>query len=378
MPNLFKKYSSLSFVGLAYGQGASRSRGQPVVSDVLDRAEQGLVDRIHKRLLADADSLEETRLARVDAIDARIRLLLPAASLAGFLFGAIALQSIIAGLFLMLLCAAGAVTITLGLADRHYRLAAKPEVVAMLAPFVDGCLHDPNPSNDVKRFEAWKLFPQIKRVELEDRMLCARGGEDIAISRVRFSFGPGKSKSRNKSLNIAAIATEIGSPDQHPQDTIVIVGMTAGMTFRTAPGRRHKLQPFQTDDTVFNGRYLTFTSNAAAARSVLTSTVRDALSELETMSRADASAFLSNLPSSTGQKSLVVLQPGYTAIVTPLPKFDTAFEPGSLGYPMQHGEAAKRYAQDVIARRRDIEVARAFHAAVTGPPSTGPGGRSVH
>ncbi len=363
--NPVKAYWSFSFVGLSYGLGSHRSAIPPPSSDLLTPAEPGLTERIHDKLVANSGCFERMRLISVGDTDSRLRLMLPAASLGGLLFGFTALQSVIAGMLLAALFGAFAVAVTLGLAERNYRLAAKPAIVAMLAPFVSGFVHDPNPSNDTQRFETWRLFPRIKRIELEDRMICARGFEDLSISRVRFSFGPGTSKSRHTSLNNAAIVTEIGTSDQQPQNTIVVVSKRAGMTFRTAPVRRHKLQPFLTGDADFDDRYLTFTSDAAAARSVLTSTVRAAFLELERVSRTDARGFLSKLSSSIGQKSFAVLQPGYTAIVTPLPSFDSAFEPGPFGHPMEHEGAAERYAQDVIARERDIKAAQAFHAAVT-------------
>lgn len=320
---------------------------RPVVATLSSAQTEALEARLNPALARH----EEARRAFVAETEKRLRLGVAGAGAAGLLLGWGAMGSLPVGLALM----AGGVGFALLLMFGEAQKKPRTEARALLLDAIAGELMGFRCDSDAPDATRWKLLPRIFAQRVDMRISGQRDGCKVAASRIGFTFGGRNGNTESSGKGTAFTVVELEWPASVPEVPFItaITGTDAPPALQYAPAQTHGLQPQPTGDAAFDARYSVFASPGAP---LLPPAFRAAFAALEAEARC-ATHGMAEVAPGQGLRPSVVLMPGYCAVLTPLAKFDGAFEPPPFWKPLEGAALIPAFASDLAIVNRHVNAA---------------------
>lgn len=276
-----------------------------------------------ERLRPDLARLEEMRLRVLDETDRRAVMLSPAAAAAVFVGGLVAMGN----------CA------------EAYRQAVKDHFGTQTAGMLSGFTYEASPTPPLDRINGWRLFPDVTRADVQNRLGGSRDGRRFAISDLMIEFYRVVKAGREGTVAFMAVAVEFETTARIATP-IVVTDRMARLSYRDAPAAKHGLAAVETGDAAFDEHYLVFAGDPEAALAFLTPERHRALLALREVS-AEGCPMLS-------------LMPGDAAVLFPLRRIAFEFRVKPYWVPIDADEVLGLFASDLARRNRLLNAALAL------------------
>jgi hypothetical protein len=194
---------------------------------------------------------------------------------------------------------------------------------------------------DMEAIRSWRLFPELRRVEMEDRMTGERNGRNVALSRLAVAYDrTGGKNAHDIVLNAVCAEVEFRSGGG---GTTVVMPRKADPRLRAGPGKKHGLREETTDDPAFDGAYWVFTDAPRAVAGLLDSRTRGRILALEKGAR--------------GGLPYVVFAPGKLVVLYPVEANVPPFTPPPFYEPLDGDGMLAMFASDLAGKYRLLAAA---------------------
>lgn len=297
---------------------------------------------ISARLAAVLPGLQRDRAAHVGRIDHALKRYVSGAALAALAVGWGIGGSFFGGLALSGIAALGTLLLLLGKAEEGPRMSTRTEILTAVAGQLSDLIVDPEPDIPREWFAALGLFQRVRKVIVDMRLTGQRGGRVVGVSRVGLMFGEDKRYSEKHDKGLTFVMVQITLPETaHRQGVTVVMPTDASWNVRSVPKLSHGLKAVETGDKTFDALY-TLYGDAAP----LTPALRAGFAELERQTRC-AKHGMAEVAPGAGLRPWMAILPGQLVVLTPLAKFDGAFEPPPFWVPLDPDALIPAFASDL-------------------------------
>jgi hypothetical protein len=222
----------------------------------------------------------------------------------------------------------------------RYRLEVKERFGTALVQGLSDFTYAAKVEPDLEVIRAWKLFPELRKVEVEDRMTGERNGRNVALSRVAVTYHrTGGKNSRDIVLNVTCAEVEVGLG---ASGVTVVMPKNVEPRLRDGPGKRNGLSQEGTGDRGFDGKFMVFTSAPRSLAGVLDSGRRARILALEDVAQE-------GLP-------LLIFLPDRLVVLFPLSGRLPPFTPKPFYEPLDGEEMVAIFASDLALKYRQLAV----------------------
>ena len=290
-------------------------------------------------MISDLDKERAADVARTDHLLIRA---MGGAALVGLVFGIGVARDIMLGLFLAILSAIGALFFIWGAAMDGPRATARTRIVDAIAARMMGFRVDPDPRIGRDEMDALMLFSRVRKVTVDLCLVGERDGRMVMASRIGLMFGSDYTRKEKQGGGVTFVMVEVAMPETAGSEQMTVVMSTdADFISKASQWLMHRTKAVPTGDADFDTRY---TVSGDVAR--LTPALRDAFVRLEAEARCGKTG-LTEVPAGTGLRPWVVILPGKLVVLTPLTKFDGAFEPPPFWDPLDPDTLIPAFASDL-------------------------------
>lgn len=317
-------------------------------------------DAIAIRLDSVLRGLDRDRRAHTARIDRMLQQSVGGAALAGLVLGWIAWGSLLIGLAVMVIAALFALLVLFAKAEKGPRAATRTGILAAVAEQLSDLTVDPAPDIPREWFAQLKLMQRVRKVIVDLRLTGQREGRIVGVSRIGLMFGEDRNYKEEHDKGLTFVMVQIDLPGTAgQQDVTVILPKDMGWNIKDAPKVFHGLTERPTGDEGFDARY---TSYGDANR--LTPALRRSFAELERPARSAQHA-MAEVEPGTGMRPWVSILPGQLVVLTPIPKFDGAFEPPPYWQPLDPEDLIPAFAADLAVLETYLNAALHLAKGVT-------------
>lgn len=294
------------------------------------------------RLAAVLPGLERDRAAHVERIDRVLKRYVSGAVLAALVVGWGIGGSFFGGLALMGIAALGTVLLLLGNAETGPRMATRTEILIAVAGQMSDLVVDPEPEFPREWFAGLRLFQRVRKVIVDLRLTGQRGGRIVGVTRVGLMFGEDQRYSEKHDKGLTFVMVQIDQPETaHRKDITVVMPTDASWNVRSSPKLSNGLKAALTGDKAFDTLYTVYGDPAP-----LTPALRAGFGALERQTRC-ARHSMAEVTPGTGLRPWMAILPGQLVVLTPLAKFDGAFEPPPFWVPLNLDALIPAFAADL-------------------------------
>lgn len=298
-----------------------------------------------ERLRPDLARLEEMRLRVLDETDRRAVILAPAAAAAVFVGVLASGFGIISGLIFGGIGFFVGGFVAMGNRAEAYRQAVKDHFGTQTAGMLSGFTYEASPTLPLDRINGWRLFPDVTRADVQNRLGGTRDGRRFAISDLMIEFYRVVNAGREGTVAFMAVAVEFETTARIATP-IVVTDRMARVSYRDAPAAKHGLAAVETGDAAFDEHYLVFAGDRGAAQVFLTPERRQALLALREVSAEGC--------------PMLTLMPGDAAVLFPLRRIAFEFRVKPYWVPIDADEVLGLFASDLARRNRLLNAALAL------------------
>lgn len=304
------------------------------------------------RLAAVLPSLQRDRAAHVDRIDHALKRYVSAAALAALGLGWAIGGSFLGGLALMGIAALGTVILLMGKAEDGPRMATRTEMLTAVAGQLSDLIVDPAPDIPRAWFAALGLFQPVRKVIVDLRLTGQHAGRIVGVARVGLMFGTDENYSEKHDKGLTFVMVQIELPETAGRAGVTAVMPTdAGWNVRFSPKLSNGLSATPTSDKTFDALYTVYGDAMA-----LTPALRAGFADLEWQTRC-ASHGMAEVAPGTGLRPWMAILPGQLVVLTPLAKFDGAFEPPPFWVPLDPDALIPAFASDLAVLKGYLDAA---------------------
>lgn len=331
--------------GILFGPALS-PRASPDALPTADHA------AIAAQLAPSLTELECDRTAHVDRIDRALKLYVGGAALIGLVLGWLIGGDLVAGLFLMGLAALSTVILIMTQSEQGPRTATRFEILTAVAAHLSDMKVDPSPSIPSEWFARLRLVQPVRKVIVDIRLTGHRAGRKVAVSRVGLMFGSDKNYSEKHDKGLTFVMVEIDLPETaHHSGVTAVMPSDGSWNTRFVPKLSHGLAALATGDADFDKRYSVYGDPAP-----LTPDLRNAFTVIEHHARCAVHGMAEVAPGA-GLRPWVAIIPGQLVVLTPLAKFDGAFEPPPYWQPLDPDTLIPAFASDLAILEGHLSAA---------------------
>lgn len=321
---------------------------------------------VRERLAPIITSLNQQRQVWFDTTEQQLRLKMAGAGVAGLVLGWLLMGSVLIGLTLMVGGALFAFLIVGPKADEIARAQTKHAIVnAMADELLDLTSVPPEARASAfskDRVEGWRLLPRVRTITVDDRLVGAGEGFEIAVSRVGFQFGGSANVELKQGDGLVFVIVEIAQPGAGHQlggPVTIFVGTDAPVMLKSAPQITHGLAKFATGDEAFDGLYSVY----GEPRPV-TPNFRAGFAAIEAVARCDKTGTREVAPG-TGLRPAVIFSPARLLVLTPVPVFDGALEPPPIWEPLDARDLVPAFASDLAVLNDHLNAALELRSEIS-------------
>lgn len=294
------------------------------------------------RLAPGLTALQRDRAAHVDRMDRTLTLCVGGAALAGLVLGLLAWGDLLVALFLMGLAALGTLILLLAKSEAGPRAATRTEILRAVTAHMSDLTVDPSPSVTCAWFGRLHLMQPVRRAFVDLRLTGQRAGRKVTVSRVGLMFGADKNYTEKPDEGLTFVMVQIALPETSSRtETTAVMPRDAALNIRSAPTATHGLAPVATGDADFDALYRVYGDPAP-----LTPTFRTAFRRLEACARCAEHA-MAEVPPGKRLRPWVAILPAEIVVLTPIAKFDGAFEPPPYWQPLDPDLLIPAFAADL-------------------------------
>lgn len=297
---------------------------------------------VSARLASVLPGLERDRAAHVGRIDRVLKRYVSGAALAALVVGWGIAGSFFGGLALSGIAALGTLLLLLGKAEEGPRIATRTEILTAVAGQLSDLIVDPKPDIPRESFAALGLFQPVRKVFVDMRLTGQRGGRVVGVTRVGLMFGEDKRYSEKHDKGLTFVMVQIALPETaHRKGVTAVMPTDAAWNVRSVPKLSHGQKATPTGDKTFDAHYTVYGDPEP-----LTPALRAGFGALERQARC-ARHGIAEVAPGTGLRPWMAILPGQLVVLTPLAKFDGAFEPPPFWVPLNLDELIPAFASDL-------------------------------
>jgi len=304
------------------------------------------------RLAPLAATLEEKRLATLNAVDKHARLWVTVVIVVAVVLVFAAGGGVIAALAVAAFAGVGSFAAIQNAPAERYRLAVKQAFGSAVAEHLSGFTYTARPDPDTTRVESWRLFPKLDRITVEDRMTGQRLGREVALSRITVVYGRTGGKNKTN-LSVTALCTEVET-GPGAEGVTLLVPRASERRLREAPGAVHGLSGAASGDAAFDARFSLWSSAPDAVVNWLDAPMRARIMALE------------------GSAPVLIFLPRYLAVLYPFAALAQPFTPRPFWDPLDTELTLGLFASDLADKHaRLVTTLEIGPAPEAGPASAG-------
>jgi hypothetical protein len=294
------------------------------------------------RLASVLPGLERDRAAHVERIDRVLKRYVSGAALAALVVGWGIGGSFFGGLALMGIAALGTVILLLGKAEEGPRMTTRTEILIAVAGQVSDLIVDPEPGIPREWFTGLGLLQRVRKVIVDLRLSGQRDGRVVGVTRVGLMFGADENYSEKHDKGLTFVMVQIELPGTaHREGITAVMPTDASWNVRSSPKLSHGLAATPTGDKTFDALYTVYGDPTP-----LTPALRAGFAELERHTRS-ATHGMAEVTPGKGLRPWLAIIPGQLVVLTPLAKFDGAFEPPPFWVPLDPDALIPAFASDL-------------------------------
>jgi len=222
-----------------------------------------------------------------------------------------------------------------------YRLEVKERFGTALVRSLSDLTYAATAPPDTEAIRSWKLFPDLRKVEMEDRMTGRREGREVALSRLAVTYHRTGGKN-SRDLILTAVCAEVEFRSGGGGVT-VLMPRKAEPRLRDGPRKKHRLGEEATDDPAFDGAYRVFTDAPRSLAGLLDSRTRGRILALEKGAR--------------GGLPYLVFAPGKVVVLYPVEANVPPFTPPPFYEPLDGDGMLAMFASDLAGKYRQLAAA---------------------